>query len=267
MEFDFNKNLVVDNIESVPKDFRGLYVEKDGKHALDTSDDFKKSTVAVVTGLNRSLSAARLETKAAKDGKVDLSSLSDYGETVDEILEGVNSRIDEVRKAGKGKGSEDVEKAVKSAQDAMAKTHHTAMTAVSEENKALTGQLYSQLVINEAESALNAAGVVNPKLLMPFIREQVGVTKEEGRFKIFVKGDTGDVRYSGTTGDPLSIKELVAEFKGDETYGPMFKSETPSGGGKKPSLTPTPKKGDEVRTPNQLIELGLEERAKAGGHR
>lgn len=266
MEFDFNKNQVVDSIEKVPQDFRGLYVENDeGKFKLDTSDDFKKSTVSVVTGLNRSLNAARLETKAAKEGKIDLSSLSDYGTTVDEILDGVNDRIAEVRKAGKGKGSEDVEKAVKSAQDAMAKAHVTQLTAVAEENKALTGQLYGQMVINEAESALNAAGAVNSKLLMPFIKEKVGVSKEDGNFKIYVKNETGDVRYSGTTGDPMSIKELVAEFKGDEAYGPMFKSETPSGGGKKPSITTIVKKGDEKLTPNQKIELGLKERQAAAG--
>ena len=144
MDFDFNKNLVVEKIDAVPKDFRGLYAaNEEGKFVLDTSDDFKKSMVSVVTGLNRSLNAARLETRNAKEGKVDLTALSDYGENVDDIVDGINSRIEEVRKAGKGKGNEDVEKAVKAAQDAMAKAHSTQLGAVSEENKALTGQLYN----------------------------------------------------------------------------------------------------------------------------
>ena len=130
MEFDFNKSLSVDAIESVPEDFRGLYVEDEGgKFKLNTDDETTKSAVASITRLNKALVASRAEAKANKAKQVDLSALAEFGDTPDAILEGFNAQIEEARKAGKGKDAEALERQVSKIKEDLQKAHQAELDA------------------------------------------------------------------------------------------------------------------------------------------
>ena len=75
--------------------------------------------------------------------------------------------------------------------------------------------MYGLLVENNATNAVvDAKGV--PELLMPFIKGQVKVIEEDGSFNVYVVDPQGDRRYSGITGQPMNIKELVMEMKANE---------------------------------------------------
>jgi len=235
MEFNFNDNSVVESIDKVPQDFRGLYVEgDDGKFKLDTTDPKVKSAVSAITGLNKALVASRAEARDAKGKVIDLSALSEFGDTPDAILEGVNTKIDEIKKASKGKGAEDLERQVTKIKEELAKSHAVELEKAVKRGDALQGQLYTLLVQNEATMALAEAKAIDPDLARPFIEKQVKVTEENGKFEVHVIDEAGDPRYSGTTGTYMSIKELVAEMKAKEKFAPLFKSETQSGGGGDP---------------------------------
>jgi len=262
MEFNFNQNTVVEDISRVPSDFQGLYVkdDADGKYKLRSDDSGVKAAISALTGLNSALTKARGELKDAKGRIVDLSPLADFGDSPESILEAFNASI---AKAGKGKGNvtEEVEKAVKAAKEALGMTHAEELKQHVTKNDVLKGQLYSLLVTNAATLALTEAKALNPALVMPFIKEQVQVEEEDGNFKVRVVGESGDTRYSGTTGDPMSIKELVGEMKANEKYMPLFQSESHSGGGGDPHaigqkhrITP----GGEEKTSQQKIASGLD---------
>lgn len=263
MEFDFPQS--VPKIEEVPKDFQALYeAGEDDKHVLK-SDDFSKSAISAVAGLNHSLKASRAEVKDLKTQKkpVDLSALKDYGDTPEKIAEKFKEQLTE---AGKGKQSqEDINRQVTKIKGDLSKEYETKLETAKTEKQTLRDQLYAHLVTSEAKTALAEAGAIDSDLALPFIKQQVKVSEADGRFSVHVVDKAGDPRYSGSTSSPLSVKELVAELKLNEKYGQLFRSEAPGGGGTPPG-GPTPKKGDDKdKAPIDKIKDGLAKRRQ--GHR
>lgn len=256
MEFQFNQT--VDSIESVPQDFRGLYVEQDGKHVL-SDDPAVKSAVSAITGLNRSLKAARGEAKELKGRQIDLSGLSEYGDSPDAILQGFQ---DTLADATKGKKSqEDFQRQVAKVKEDLGQAHQAELLKSNTRAEALTGQLHSILVTGAARNALAEAGAIDSDLALPFLATQIKVTEEAGKFAVNVVDGTGDPRYSGTTGAPMSVTELVAEMKGQEKYGPLFKSDKASGAGTKPNQQrQSMQKNSDEMSPKDKIKAGLEAR-------
>lgn len=237
MEFDFSENTEVADISKVPADFQGLYAREgeDGPYRLASDNEGVKSAVAAITRLNQALKASRAEAKANKGKQIDLSPLADFGEDPETIAETVKSKMEELNGALKKKGGEDLERQVAKIKEELASAHSKDLQGRDTRIEALTGQLHSLLVTNEAVSALQEAGALDPELALPFITKQVKVDETDGKFTVGVIDEAEDVRYSGVTGAPMSIKELVAEMKGKEKFAPLFKSEAPSGGGTPPS--------------------------------
>lgn len=257
MDFDLTP---VDALDKVPEPFRPLYKEgNDGKFAVNP--DYKPLAEAVV-GLNRSLKAARLEAK--NKTTVDLSPLSEFGEDPTAIRDAVNAKLkelqDELAKGGDAKLNLDKIKGD------LAAAHAKELEKANKRGEALQGQLYGLLVENAATAAVAEAKGV-PELLLPFIKNQVKVVEQDGEFKVFVVDAAGDQRYSGITGQPMTIKELVAEMKAQEKFGRLFESEaggggggTPPGSGRRPA---SQQREGEPRSSMDKIAAGL--RKRAGG--
>lgn len=249
MEFDFSKPIA--DVNTIPAEFRPMYVEKDGAHVL--SDTFQP-VAGAVTGLNKALKAARDEATAAKKGAVDLSSLAEFGATPAEIKVAFDARVAELTTKGG-----DATKAVERVRAEMALANTAAVEKEKGRSTALQNQLYTHLVRGAATEAIAAAKGV-PELLLPFIEKQVKVVDNDGAFTPIVVDDKGEQRFSGVTGLPMSIKELVSEMKGDAArYGRLFDSDNQTGGtGTKPGATKTAAStGKEVKTSAQKIAAGL----------
>jgi hypothetical protein len=260
MKFQFSENLKVDSLDKVPEDFRGLYVETDDGYKLNSDDPGVGSAVKAIVGLNKALVASRAEAQDAKSKAVDLGPLKDYGETPEDIAEAFNNKLEEASKTAKGKNDETVEAKIKATREAMADAHGKEKDQMNKRIEALTGQLYSRMVSAEATAALAEAGAINPKLVLPFIEQQVDVAEEDGEFQVRVIDPVKkQERFSGTTGSHMTIKELVQEMKADEQYEPLFKSEAPAGGGG-PTTRRTAGRPDtrEKMTSLQKISAGLD---------
>lgn len=257
MEFNFAENQLVptERAESIPKDFRGLYEETDEGFKLRTDDSTVGSAVSAITGLNRALVAARGEARDAKKNKIDLSPLSDFGDTSDltALREAIDAKIAE---AGKGK-NEDLTRQVEKARTELTESFNAKITAKEKEAQALKNQLYSNLVESEAVKALAEAGAIDADLVMPMLKQQVGVSTEDGKFIVQVLDPSGDQRFSTVTGQPMSIKELVQEMKGNEKFGPLFKSEQKTGGGTNPANTRTSQNNQRELSSTEKIAAGL----------
>ncbi|MCP4900887.1 MAG: hypothetical protein GY906_28300 [bacterium] len=265
MEHDFSKP--PGSMDEVPQDFRGLYEEtEDGKVAL-RQDDSIKSAVSAITGLNKSLKASRAESKALKANRVNLDALADYGDSPDTILEGIQNAVSE---AGKGKGkanAEDMQRKLDKIKAELAATHSKELESATKRADALQGQLYNHLVTSTARTALAEAGAIDSDLALPFLQKQVKVVEEDGKFSVHVVDGTGDPRYSGVTGQPMSVNELVAEMKGEEKYGPLFKSDKGSGGGTPADAARRSGQrqiADEDKKPVDKIRAGIEARKRKG---
>ena len=264
MDFDFQDYLSVPSDKfktAVPVDFQGLYAEKDGKWSLRTDDPTVGAAVTAITGLNKSNRAMRAERDALKAKVPDLSKLADYGADPDSILQGFQTKIDEVRASHSTKTGQELERQVAKIRDDLGAAHRTELEKHVARINGLTAQLHGLLVTSDAMSALAEAGAVDPDLVMPFIHSQVKVSEADGRFEVVVLQKNGDPRYSGATAKPMTIKELVGEMKADERYGQLFKSDAPRGGGATPprraggaGASTTPK------TSLEKIQAGLEAR-------
>jgi len=231
MEFDFSQFQTVDTLDKVPEDFRGLYKQQEGGGYKIAHDDPGVATaLAVIPRLNSALKAARAEAKANKGSVVDLSPLSEYGEDVETIATTVTGKLEELQK--QLKGGEEAKAEVDKVKEALGKKHAGELKALEVRTKALQDQLYTIMVDNEALQEIGDQAV-NPKLLLPFIRERVKPGEEEGKFVVRVVDDNGP-RFSPTTGTHMTVKELVKEMRSSEEFGVLFKSDTPSGTGKTP---------------------------------
>lgn len=232
MDFSFADSQVVDSLDKVPQDFRSLYEEKDGKFTL-SQDDKVKSAVSAVTSLNKALKAARAEAKA-KGVTVDLSPLEEYGKSPEEIAAGVKAKLSALEEAAAG--SKEAKLNLDKVKDELSKAHAKDLQVKDIKITALRGQLDKLMVENVAKTAITDTGgdAATIEILMPHLSPHVKSVEEDGEYRAYVVDKSGDKRYSGTTGEPMTIKELVAEFKGSDKFGKLFPSEAPSGGGVKP---------------------------------
>ena len=250
MKFKFPPNVV--SLDTVPDQFKGLYTEDaDGTYKLA---DFAVGAVEAIQGLNKALDASRTEAKELKSSRVDLSALAEYGETPEEIAESVQARMQEA--AGK---KVDIDK-IKSA---LQESHEKALTKEQARAAAYKSQLETVMVRDAAMQAITAEKG-DPQLLMPHVRDRVRMVETQApdgtpQFQVQVLGDDGEPAY-GNTGEPQTIKELVGGMKADKTYGRLFESEAPSGGGQR--RNPTTPAGQPARgtSANDKIANGLANR-------
>lgn len=261
MDFDFGQNAEVTDISTVPEQFRPLYTEKEGGGHKLSDDASTKGAVEAILGLNRALKASRAEAKDAKGRNVDLSGLSDYGTTVDEITSGIATKIEELKGQVKSDGKAKIN--IEKIKEDLAKQHATDLTGKETRIEALTTQLYEMLVQSEAKSAISSEKG-DADLLMPFVGKHVQVLEEDGKYQVFVVDSAGDRRYSGVTGQPMTINELVKEMKDNKKYGKLFESVAPKGTGAVPGSTGTHQitvKTEDL-SPTQKIARGLANKAR-----
>lgn len=258
MNFDFSEP--PESLDAVPEDFRGLYREgDDGKPILQTDHDGVKSAVAAIVRLNNSLKASRAESKNHKSKAVDLSPLADFGDDPAGILDAFNSQLTEAQTKDKEGLNRQVEKIKADLSEAHAKEKQSTAQTI----QALEDQLYSVLVQNEGRSVLTELGAVNPNILLLSMEKQIQRFNENGKMVPRVVDAAGDVRYSGATGAPMSMRELAVEMKAMEDMAPFFKSEAPRGGGRQPTTESRPfKQPDRELSPNEKIAAALAERQR-----
>ncbi len=242
----------IEDISKVPEPFRFMLAEGEDKKYTVIPEH--KPIADAITGLNRSLKAARQEAKTKTP--VDLTLLADYGATPEEIAAGIQTKLAEAREAAKGGDA----KALERLRTDLVTAHTADVKKHTARNEALQTQLYGLLVENSAREAITELKGV-PDLLLPFIKTQVKPQEKDGVYSVIVVDAAGEQRYSGVTGQPMSIKELVAEMKANEKYGRLFESETQIGSGFKPDGGRKPAPGAKPdQTPTGKISSGLTKR-------
>lgn len=257
MEFSFSDSKTVKSLDQVPEDFRGLYEPgEDGTFSLSQAENVR-SAVSAVVKLNEALKIARMEAKGLKGKVTDLSALSQYGSSVEEIVAGVNAKMEELQTAASG--SKDAKLNLDKVKQELAAAHAKDLSVKDKRIEALKGQLDKLMIENVAKSTISELKG-DTDLLMPHLVGHIKSVEEDGEFKVFVVDKDGERRYSGSTGQPMTIKELVSEFKASEKFSKLFSSEAPSGGGMNPRGSTRPNKG----LPQGKIELSSNQKISAG---
>lgn len=206
--------------DALTGDIKKEYIIKDGIYLLDVTptelEDGRQFSLDDVKGLKSALSKER---QAAKDLKkivdaFDGASPDEYKKTLAELETYKNGTTDEKVKAK-------IDAAVKQVQDKYTAELSNRDKSVSE----LSSQLEELLVTNEATKALTelGAGTAAP-LLLPHVKSQVKVVKQDGKHVVQIVGADGAPRISNALGStaPMTITELITEMKTKPMYAPAF---------------------------------------------
>lgn len=259
MEFAFQPEL--QTLDIVPENCRVFYAQNAETKVWGLRDSAEvKGAVSIISGQNAALKKIRGELKIAADGRVDLSPLSEFGDNPLSIAEAFKTKITEAQGAASG----DIERQAAKIKESLEKEYGKRGEASGLRIKALETQLFTLMGTGEAKKALGEVGAIDVDLALPFVNERLKTVEENGEFAVRVMDAQGDLSYSGITGKPKTVTELVKEMKGNPKFGPLFKSDTPQGGGPTPGAPSgkAPPKGEPAKSPTDKIAAGL----KAGMH-
>lgn len=208
----------VDNLDNVPEELRGYYIEKEGKYHLDVSglEDTK--------GLK---SALQKEREAHSKLEKETKTWASLGKTPEEIADLIKSHEDAEKAKAEKAGDWEKLKAQ------MNESHAKEIAAKDEQLANLRQALETNLIDAQATSAIAAAKGV-PELLLPHVKAHVKVVEENGKYTVAVVDAKGDPRINGK-GEPLTISDFVTEMKQNEIFGRAFEGSGQTGSGKLPT--------------------------------
>jgi len=204
--------LVVDKIDAVPEALRGAYVEDGGKFRLNADvEDVSglKAKNAELLGKNKTLTERTkiLGDRTAEDVQADLELAA-------------KTREDKAKAEGNFE-------AMKSQ---LIATTNAEKEKLLGRTKKIEGKLFDVLAKREAESALTAAGG-NAKVMLPHILPFIKVVEHDDDFTAQVVDAKGTPRIADGQATPMTIAQLVEEFKADATFGDNFKASDVAGSG------------------------------------
>ena len=151
--FEFAKNTELDNLDSVPENFRVFYKEREGGegYALDSENPVVSTAVASIAGLGKSLKAARSDADRYRKDRTDLSALSEYGDSPESIKSAVDARLGELQEQLQNGESAKID--LEKIKEDLAKSHNREVTKKEQVIEGLKGQLYAHLVTSEGDDS------------------------------------------------------------------------------------------------------------------
>lgn len=223
--WDFSQE--VKDINQVPEQFRHIYSTGEGEDAdkLVIHEQYNALTQAII-GLNGSLHNSRKVEREISGALTPWQALGETPEAVQQVIANLTSERDDALAKNKAFDPKKMQEQMRSEWD-------EKLTAATNETNQLKSELKDALINSAALGAISKHEG-EPKLLMPLIRSQVRMVQDprNGRQIVQVVDEEGMVRYSATSGELMSVDELVSEMKASPTLGMAFKSNMRMGGGK-----------------------------------
>lgn len=269
MEFDFEKSGTVADINTVPEAYRSLYVETDGQdgNKVFTISDTAKGIVEAYVGTSKALNKARTDLKDANaesaSRRVTKNSVLEFVNglgvdgSVDEEdpLNTLKAHIDEL--TGKVKGGKDLKINLEKIKADHQRALDEAVAAKDQDVVVMRGTLERYLVDQSATEAL-AESKGSVQLLLPHVKAHTKVVQDGDDYVVRVVDAQGDFRSDGKGGF-MSVKDLVAEMKTQETFGRAFESESSGGTGARPGSMQQrgTHRTDEPKSSTDKIAAGL----------
>lgn len=216
--------LAVEKLEDIPEAVRGYYKQgQDGKFVLDAELPTSAGSEDVAN-LKTALAKEREDRRKARE---DLEKFRDQnGNLLDAerakaaLLETQKAEEEKAKAAGKWE----------ELKQQMAEKHKSELKKL-EDTTAKTHRMLEKLVVDEAATrAISAAGG-KVKVLAPLIRQHLKMVEEDGEPRAVVVDAKGDPRIGDAKGNPMTIEQLVEEFKNDPDYGANFQSSGATGSG------------------------------------
>jgi len=216
---------VLDNIDDAPEAVRDHYTEQEGKYVL-TVEPVGGYALEDVSGLKSALGKERTARETLERDVVRYKDIDpDKARTALAELEELK-KIDPASEADKIANTK-----FEAAKSQLLEKHQGEVGQRDDRIKFLTGTV-DDLVRQQRATAAIAEAKGSVDLLLPHVLKYTRTVEKEGRFAVDVVDADGNVRISNAKGDPMSIKDLVAEMRQTETFSRAFDGEGHSGTGK-----------------------------------
>lgn len=223
---------VVEKIDDAPEPVRSFYkAREDGKFVL-TVEEAEGYALENISGLKSALGKERttreqLERDVVKFKDIDPDKAREALAKWQEF-----QSIDPAKEADKIADAK-----FNAAKDQLVKKHGDEIKAREERIAKLTGAVDGLTRKQQATAAIaEAKGAV--ELLLPHVLAHTRVKETEaGDFIIQVVDAAGNARIGNTKGELMTVKDLVAEMRGSDTFSRAFDGEGHSGSGKQPDKT------------------------------
>jgi len=212
--FDFD--LILDNLDNVPDEFKGLYTAgDDGKFNLAPALAEKLKAGG---GAHTALAKERKD-KANLEKIVKAFRTAAGVETPEELTERITTLEDQANKAS---GADERVANVKKDLEDTYQGQITTLTTTLANERADSDRDFRDRNVMDAISAAEAI----PEALRPILRERVStVRSDDNKRSLVIKDENGEEVLDGH-GNPITLKAYVEKLKADEKYGFAFK---PSG--------------------------------------
>lgn len=222
--FDFPE--LVDKIEDVPEEHRGLYGKGDG----DNEGKFVLNVEAIRKDYATMANTMRKERDDRKTAQANLKEWTDAGF---KSPEDVTSTIDDLKSKSKGKKTDDddIERRLQAARDEIATKKDEEIKTLKEASEKANGSVQKYILDASAQSSLAKAGG-SVDLLLPHVKSHLAVREHNGEMVVRVLNKEGDERMG--SGGYMSVDELIAEIREQDTYKPAFKADPKGGAGSAP---------------------------------
>jgi hypothetical protein len=271
MEFTFKENTTVEDINTVPEKYRGLYAagegESAGKYVLIPA---ATGLVADYVGTQETLSGVRNDKKKVTDENAErrqfAKAFEDFAQSVgleagDEgMAAALKTYVDDLQAQIKG-GKEikiNMDKVNRDAEERIRTVTEAKDSELAEMRAALSKHL-----ISDAASRALAEHKGSIDLLLPHVLAACKmVRKDNGDYGVTVLDAQGDSRFD-SAGGLMGVSQLVAEMKTQEKFGRAFESDSPPGTGTPPgsmsrsTVRPGATGQEGELSPTQKIALGL----------
>lgn len=212
---------VVEKLDAIPEAQRGLYKQDGDRYLLDVEG----AEDAFAGGLKKNRDQLLADVAKLK-----------------KQFDGVDP--EEYRKLKEAAAKLDEEKAKAGGQwdqlkQQLIDRHEAEKKTLGEQTAKLEAQLHKVLAENVARAAIVAAEG-SDALLLPHVLQfiRIGTDEATGERVAQVVDAKGQPRIGNAKGEPMTIAELVAEFKANEQYAAAFKGSGASGSGAAGSQRP-----------------------------
>ena len=226
---------IVSDINSVDESLRSHYKEVNGRHVLDVEpaevkgDNGTSSYYALedTHGLRSALQKERATARTAQ------SALDKFADLDASTVRGSLAELETLR----GQNGDLEEKAATLAQgkiDQLVTKHQTDLDASTQSNTKLRGTVEDLMIDRSLAEAIrkNGGDEGTVTLLMPHIKGQVALREVgDSLYTEVVDKTTKEPRIGDSTGAPMSLEQLVVEFRNSETFSSAFPGTGNTGGG------------------------------------
>lgn len=216
---------ILEKLDDAPEALREHYTEKDGKFVLKV-EPVGGYALEDVTGLKSALGAERTQREKLERDVVRFKDL-DPDKARDAL-----AKLEEFQSIDPAKEADKIANTKFEAAKTQLLEKHNADLGARDDRIGYLAKTVDVLVREQRATAEIAEAKGSIDLLMPIVLAQTRTVEKDGRFITEVIDAAGNVRIGDSNGNPMTMKELVAELRASDKFGRAFEGDGHSGSGK-----------------------------------